>query len=119
MEKITAYIALLRADGTEPDKASGYTRSCIGEVEPGPGFPADLVVPFPDVLPPGYREVTHWAMYDRPSGGIPLYTWPLPGPTTIHEGVVPVLKGGKLWKGVDVKARVIVKRSALCRSGGG
>lgn len=115
---ITAYIALLRADGTEPDTASGYRRTNIGQRESTSGFPMDMAVPFPDVMAPGYSDITHWAMYDCSEGGKPLHKWSLPGPTTIHEGVMPVLKGGRLYKGVDIKARVVIRSADLCNAGG-
>lgn len=113
------YVGLLRADGTEPDPASGYQRSIVqGTSETVSQLLKAGQIVFPDVTEPGYGEVVCVAAWKREFGGVSLTAWPLPEPVNVHAGVVPVIHKGKLLMGVDVKARCIVKPAAQCKSGG-
>ena len=118
---INAYIGLLRSDGTEPDKASGYRRTCIGEISRATAVPTLLLeyqVVFPDVTAPGYGVIAAAALYDREEGGEPLYAWNLPEALDVHQGVVPVIHKGRLWRGVEAKATVCVRPNAQSGIGG-
>ena len=113
------YIGLLRADGTEPVEASGYSRSIAqGTAETVSHILQNGQVVFPDVYDPGYGEIKSVAVWNHPEGGKPEMVWDLPEPVTVHAGVVPVIHKGKLFMGVDVKARCIVQPATQCRSGG-
>lgn len=116
---INTYIGLLRADGTEPDKASGYRRTYIGKTEEElPGILAERQVVFPDVTAPGYGIIAAAALYDREEGGDPMDTWQFPEALDVHEGVVPVIHKGRLWRGVEAKATVCVRPNAQSGIGG-
>ena len=119
-KKITAYISLLRADGSEPEISSGYARSCLGEVDllEIPVLLRNRQIPFPDVLPPGYGDIVAIAVYDQETEGEALWIWPLPAPMDVHAGVTPVIMDGTLYRGVEVKAQVILRTSDLCGAGG-
>ena len=114
--KFTAYIALLRCDGTEPDKASGYERACIGEVDmiDVPTLLQERQILFPDVMAPGYGEIAAVAVSDRKTAGTALWVWPLPETVNVHENVVPVIFKGKLLRGVETQARVKLKFVNCC-----
>lgn len=109
------YVGLLRADGTEPESASGYQRVPAAP-ETVPQFLQAQQIVFPDVTAPGYGEIVCVAAWKREFGGVSMTAWPLPEPVNVHEGVVPVLHKGRLLLGVDVRAKVIIKPSAQCRT---
>lgn len=114
-----AYIGLLRADGTEPDKASGYRRTYIEHAEgPLDKLLAEHQVVFPDVTAPGYGMIGAAALYDREEGGEPTDTWQFPDVLDVHEGVVPVIHKRKLWRGVEARATVNVSHGAKTGIGG-
>lgn len=117
---INAYIVLLRADGTEPDAASGYRRICIGEVDmiAVPQLLQDRQISFPDVTAPGYGEIAAIAVSDRETKGPALWVWPLPEVLDVHEGVIPVICKGKLYRGVTAQVKTIVRSAGLCNAGG-
>lgn len=119
-KKITAYISLLRADGSEPEISSGYVRSCLGEVDllEIPVLLRNRQIPFPDVLPPGYGHIVGIAVTDQETEGETLWVWPLPEPMDVHPGVTPVIFDGKLYRGVEVKAQIVLRSSDLCGAGG-
>lgn len=113
------YVGLLRADGTEPENASGYKRTIVqGTSETVSQLLQNGQIVFPDVTEPGYGEIVCVAAWKREYGGVSLTAWPLPEPVTVHAGVVPVIHKGKLLMGVDVKARCIVKPGTQCKTGG-
>ena len=114
------YIALLRFDDTEPELRTGYARVFAGETaqEALPSFLQGKQIVFPDVTYPGYGMIHAIAAYDRESGGEVLYTWPLEMPLDVHQDVVPVIHNGKLWRGVETKAKVTVCPTAACVSEG-
>ena len=116
---VNAYIALLRADGTEPEAASGYRRSCLGEVDSIeiPQLLENRQIPFPDVTEPGYGEIVAVAVSDREERGQALWVWPLPEPVDVHPGVTPVIYNGKLYRGVAVQAKVVTQSADLCAAG--
>lgn len=120
-KKITAYISLLRADGSEPEISSGYARACIGEVDllEIPVLLRNRQIPFPDVLPPGYGNIASIAVTDQETEGEALWIWPLPEPLDVHPGVTPVIFDGKLYRGVEVKAQIMLKSADMCSTGGG
>lgn len=105
---IQAYVALLCADGTEPDARSGYARVPIefGYDQSADFFMSDQIE-FPDVLPPGYRPVTAFAVFDQPKDGEPLIVWQLPQSVQVNVGEVPVIHHGKLLRGVAVQAKIV------------
>lgn len=116
---IKAYIGLLHTDGTEPVKASGYRRTYIGETEKTLAqILAENQVVFPDVTAPGYGMIAAAALYDCGEGGEPEDTHSFKTALDVHEGVVPVIHQGNLWRGVDVKAKVTVCPGAMSGIGG-
>lgn len=119
-KKLTAYISLLRADGSEPEAASGYARACLGQVNlfDIPVLLQGRQIQFPDVQPPGYGHIAAIAVSDWETAGAALWVWPLPEPLDVHPGVTPVIFDGKLYRGVEVKARVVLKSADLCSAGG-
>lgn len=118
---IKAYIGLIRKDGTEPDKLSGYRRTYIGETEETKLSEILMKhqVVYPDVTAPGYGVICEAALYDREEGGEPMDTWLFPDALDVHEGVVPVIHKGKLWRGVEARATVCVTQNAQSGIGGG
>lgn len=113
------YIALFGTDGTEPDKASGYHRIAVDVApEDAPKLLQSRQIVFPDVTAPGYGMVAAVAAYAAESGGNALCIRKFPEPLEVHAGVVPVIHNGRLYRGVDVKARVMTQPSAQCLAGG-
>ena len=102
------FIALLRADGSEPSTDSGYTRSDMGEVDIFDLAPAVLQHNhiFSDVPAPGWGEITAYAVYDAPEGGNIMLMFGLPKPINCHAGTIPVIHNGRLLLGVDVSAEI-------------
>lgn len=110
---IHAYIGLLRADGTEPDKASGYRRVAVeAKWEGSLCLVKGSQIVFPDVTAPGYGVISTAAVYKQNEGGEPVFTYPLPEALDVHQGVVPVLHRGRLWRGVETQVKVNIKPSA-------
>lgn len=105
---IDLHIALLRADGSEPPRDSGYARSPAGEV--GIWDLAKVATQedhiFPDVPEPGWGEITAYAAYDAPEGGNLMLMFGLPKPVNCHAGTIPVIHKGRLLLGVDVTANI-------------
>lgn len=89
----------------EPARESGYARAEVEFFQPAGAAP----VMFPNSVGIGYGRVTHYAIFDRPKGGVPLRMWKLPSPVNAHAGTIPFLKGGDLFLGVDVSARCILR----------
>lgn len=113
------YIALFRTDGTEPDKASGYRRIAVDAApEDAPQLLQSRQIAFPDVTAPGYGMVAAAAVCTAETGGDTLCIRKFPEPLNVHAGVVPVIHNGRLYRGVDVKARVITQPAAQCLAGG-
>ena len=115
-----AYIGLLRADGTEPDKASGYRR-VMAEAEEGTILASLLEtqqIVFPDVTAPGYGVICAAALYDREEAGEALCLWKFPEAVDVHQGVVPVIHKGRLWRGVETRATITVKPGVRSAAGG-
>lgn len=103
------YVALLCADGTEPDPRSGYARASVGEISEGQldQIPAMHQIEFPDVCEPGYQPITAFAVYDQPKGGMRLKLWQLSQSVQVNVGEVPVIHHGQLLRGVAVQARIV------------
>lgn len=105
---ITAYIGLLRRDGTEPPREAGYKRAAAGDVDLWDiaKLPYTGQHIFPDVTAPGYGHIVEYAAYTAPEGGEPLIVWHLPEPVDCHKGTVPFIHEGRLLLGVDVSAEI-------------
>jgi hypothetical protein len=116
---IHAYIGLLRADGTEPDKASGYRRVAVeAKWEDSLCLVKGSQIVFPDVTAPGYGVISTAAVYEQNEGGEPVFTYPLPEALDVHQGVVPVLHRGRLWRGVETRATITVTPGIRSAAGG-
>lgn len=109
MKNLQAYVALLCADGTEPDARSGYKRASIGafSTDQLDQIPMMHQIEFPDVKHPGYRPVTAFAVFDKPEGGMRMKVWQLHQSVQINPGEVPVIHHGKLLRGVAVQANIV------------
>lgn len=118
--KMDFFMGLLREDGTEPPAASGYTRVSVGKVliTSIGNIPYAQQIVFPDVMPPGYGNITDLALFLEKEGGEAVVLWDLPEPIDVHQGVVPVIHNGKLWRGVDTKATVTIQNEILSKMGG-
>ena len=114
--KITAYMALRRADGSEPHEAPSYRRVYIDDVTlpEVPLIPYNRQIAFDDVAEPGYGTITHYCLFDCPTGGEPLWVWPINSPMNAKEGTVPLVHYGKFLLGVDVSASVAVSLQDTC-----
>lgn len=115
MERV--YIGLLRHDGTEPPRESGYRRVPVSDVVPGSVLSGRQIV-FPDVTAPGYGVIALIGAYADEEAQEPLGVWVIPEALDVHEGVVPVIHNGVLYRGVEVQARVELGSMDLCRTGG-
>lgn len=111
------HIGLLRHDGTEPSKESGYRRIPVQRPEDGDILSGRQIV-FPDVTAPGYGVIAKAAAYADESAPMHLAAWELPMALDVHEGVVPVIHDGTLYRGVEVQAKVELSSADLCRTGG-
>lgn len=116
----SVYIGLLREDLTEPSKSTGYQRTYLGELEE-----IDLQkilmenqVVFPDVLFPGYGVIHFAALYLTGIGGQALDCFEFMDKYDIHEGVVPVIHKGKLWRGMDTKVTLNIQNDIITKMGG-
>ena len=112
---VNIYVALLRADGTEPDPASGYCRIPVGmfDIVSKPAVFGGKQIAFPDVLEPGYGVISAMAVCDNLTGGIILHKWNIPNPQDCHAGVVPVIYNGHLYRGMEVQAKVNLNSADL------
>lgn len=119
VKKITAYMALLHEDGTEPDAASGYARACLGKVNiiDIPQLPYKGQIVFNDVVAPGYGIISDYALYDCPEGGEALFIWELPKPLDAPEKTIPFIHQGRLFLGVDISANVKIRMPVMCDTG--
>lgn len=106
---VKAFAALLCADGAEPDSCTGYTRVYIGEIYDHQldQIPMMDQIVFPDVLKPGYRPVSAFAVYDRQKDGMQMKVWQLPESVCVNAGEIPVMHHGKLLRGVEIQAQII------------
>lgn len=111
------YIGLLRADMTEPCAESGYARAEVPCANLRDLYCGRQIV-FPDVKAPGYGVITSVAVYDKKNDGMVVDAWNLPAPQDVHEGVVPLLYNGVLYRGMEVQARVELGSMDLCGTGG-
>ena len=120
-KKITAYISLLCADGSEPPAASGYARACIGEVDTIdiPTLLQERKTLVPKATAPGSGKIAAMAVSDRPKAGEALWVWPLPEPLDCHEGVTPFLYDGQLYRGVEMEAKINVRSADMIKAMGG
>ena len=100
------YLGLLDKEGREPDRALGYSRCSVGNVEIWdiPMWPENNMAVFNEVTS-SYGDIHAYCMYDCAEGGEPLYIWPVKEPLDIHEGVIPIINNGRLMRGVDVSIR--------------
>ena len=102
------YIGLLRADGSEPPRESGYARVPMGTSDVWGIAKAATEEQhiFPDVPEPGWGEITAYAVYDAPEGGNIMLMFGLPEPVNCHAGTIPFIHNGRLLLGVDVSAEI-------------
>lgn len=102
------YIGLLRADGSEPPRESGYARSTVGKVDiwdlAKAATQEDHI--FSDVPAPGWGEITAYAAYDAPESGNLMLMFGLSKPVNCHAGTIPVIHKGRLLLGVDVSTKI-------------
>lgn len=110
------YVALVCADGTEPDPSSGYARTAVGEFSEDQldQIPNMHQIEFPDVSEPGYQPISAFAAYDQPQGGMRLKLWQLPKCVQVNVGEVPVVHHGKLLRGVAVQAKIVSQMMDKC-----
>lgn len=111
------HIGLLRHDGTEPPKESGYRRIPVQRPEDGDILSGRQIV-FPDVTAPGYGVIAMAASYEDEKDREPLGIQLFPEALDVHEGVVPVIHDGTLYRGVEVQAKVELSSADLCGTGG-
>lgn len=112
-KKIPAWLGLLQAGCVEPDSTAGYARVYMGEIDLWsiPFALQDQQFVFNEVQHPGYGTVHMLGMYSAPEYGDLLYIWDLPEAVQLHEGVVPGVLDGKLVRGMDVSAHVLMQLS--------
>jgi hypothetical protein len=113
----SVYVGLLRADMTEPCVESGYTRVEVPCANLKDLYCGRQIV-FPDAMAPGYGVITSVAVYDKKFGGEVVDAWNLLAPQDVHEGVVPLLYNGTLYRGMEVQAKVELGSMDLCGTGG-
>ena len=111
------YIGLLRHDGTEPPRETGYRRISVPGAKLPDVLPGRQIV-FPDVTAPGYGVIAKAAAYVDESAPMHLAAWDLPMAVDVHEGVVPVIHNGTLYRGVEVQATVELSSTDICGTGG-
>lgn len=107
------YIGLLRHDGTEPPRESGYRRIPVQVPENERILPGRQIV-FPDVTAPGYGVIAMAAAYEDEEDREPLGVQLFPEALDVHEGVVPVIYNGTLYRGVEVQAQVTMQSADMC-----
>lgn len=112
------YIGLLRHDGTEPPREAGYRRVPVTDAVRLAAVLNCRQIVFPDVTAPGYGVIAQIAAYADEEAQEPLGVWVLPEALDVHEGVVPVIYDGKLYRGMEVQARVGLGSVDLCGTGG-
>jgi hypothetical protein len=112
---VDIYIALLRADGTEPDPESGYRRVSIGvyDIVSKPDIFGGRQIVFPEAQGSGYGSVYSVAVCDQPEGGQYLRIWNFSAAQDCHAGVVPLIYNGQLFRGMEVQAVVNLKSADL------
>lgn len=111
-----AYVGLLRADLTEPRKHTGYKRIPVSYdfVE----FISDKLIAFPAASGLGYGTIVGLSIYDKETGGEAIHQLNLPEPVNIRAGVIPIVRGGKLYRGMELDVKVDLNTSDLCGAGG-
>lgn len=116
MRKIPVYLGLLGVGMEEPLPETGYIRVPAGEVDlwEAPTMLEGRQFVFPDVKAPGYGRIFCIGLYNAQVGGDLLYTWDIPELVDVHEGVIPAVVDGRLIRGVDVSAQVIVSLKDAC-----
>lgn len=98
------YVALLTG-GKESDYGRVYTDE-FDHVPELDEFREFLLHPAVDG---GYGLVNAVALYGCETGGEPLKVFCLPEPVDVHAGVIPFLHGGKLMRGVEVRAESLTR----------
>lgn len=113
---VNVYLALLRADGTEPESESGYERADLGlyDIVSKPDIFGGRQIVFPDVREPGYGMISAVALCDRKIDGNYLKVWRFSSEQNCHAGVVPVIYNGQLYRGMEVQAKVTMNSADLC-----
>ena len=94
------FIGLMK-NGREPSPSAGYSR-VEGELGQRLAFPTSR----------GYGEVNQVAVFENAQGGEPLEVVELEATVDCHEGVIPLWWEGKLLRGMDVTASVLLKSGA-------
>ena len=110
MDKV--YIGLLRHDGTEPPREAGYRRVLVTNAACGSILSGRQIV-FPEVTAPGYGVIAMAASYEDEKDREPLGIQLFPNALDVHEGVVPVIHDGTLYRGMEVKAEVILNSADI------
>lgn len=107
------YIGLLRCDGTEPPKEAGYQRILASVNSPQDILYCDQIV-FPDVQYPGYGVITAVAVYASECDPTFTEAWLLPTTWDFHEGVIPVVHKGVLYRCMEVQAEISLCTGEVC-----
>lgn len=88
---------------TEPDPSTGYAR-VEGDLSQTIVFPPSR----------GYGAITHIGVFGE-NGGL-VNRLPLPEPVDCHDGVIPFIHEGRLFRGVDVTAKVVAGTKAQIKA---
>lgn len=105
------YLGLLRSDGTEPPAESGYHRVEVTTTETAY---VDTVA-FPEVRAPGYGNITDVVLYDQLQNGNIVLLLPQPFAQDVHTGIIPFVRDGQLYRGVDVSASFVASMADDCK----
>lgn len=105
------YLGLLRDDGTEPPTESGYHRVEVTTTEDAY---VDTVA-FPEVRAPGYGNITDVVLYDQLQNGNIVLLLPQPSAQNVHTGIIPFVRNGQLYRGVDVSASFVASMADDCK----
>lgn len=116
MREFNAYVGLRNSAGSEPNSDSGYKRVHLGKILylTNPLSLFNIPAEFPQVQAPGYGIISEVAIYDRAEGGEPLWLFTQPEALDFHEDTIPIIQNGKLYRGVDVSAAVVVSLQDNC-----
>lgn len=116
-KEITAYVGLLRSDGSEPVEVTGYARAYIGEIDVWeiPDVLNKRDAAFNAVCSPGYGVIHDIAIFDCARGGIPMWVIQQEKKLEHHEGVIPFVHKTVLYRGMDVSAHIKASMTATQR----
>lgn len=117
MSKMTSvYIGFLNERGNEPHPNSGYKRVLIGNADQEEllNFVLEKKIAFPKAEKPGYGDIAAIAAYSEENGGYAMGKWFLPEPVNIHDGVIPLIINGNLYRGLEVEAKITMQSADMC-----